>query len=86
MRCASLVAGRRDCQQSVTDANIIAPTASQSATLLYVTVNIASKMHSNALRSLTQPCLTAYCIRRNTPMIQALYQALENSVSLGKCI
>ena len=23
-------------------------------------------MHFNALRSLTQPCMTAYCIRRNT--------------------
>ena len=41
--------------------------------------------HENALRSLTQPCLTAYCIRCNTPMIQALYQALQISVSLKKC-
>ncbi len=36
--------------------------ASQSATLLSMTVNIASEVHFNALRSLTQPCLTAYCI------------------------
>jgi len=46
-------------------------------------VNIASEMHFNALRSLTQPCLTAYCIRCNikTSMIQAFYQALQISVS-----
>ncbi len=69
----------------ITDANI-ATAASQSATLLSMTVNIASEMHFNALRSLTQPCLTAYCIRCNTPMIQALYQALQISVSLGKRI
>ncbi len=42
---------------------MIVTAASQSATLLSVTVNIASEMHFNALRSLTQPCLTAYCIR-----------------------
>ena len=35
----------------------------QSAnTLLSVTVNIASEMHFNALRSPAQPCLTACCI------------------------
>ncbi len=44
------------------------------------------QMHFNALRSLTQPCLNAYCVGCNTPMIQALYQALQVSVSLGKCI
>ncbi len=59
--------------------------ASQSATLLSMTVNLASEMHFNALRSLTQPCLTAYCVWCNTPMIQAPYQALQISVSLGKC-
>ena len=47
---------------------------------------LASEMHFNALRSLTQPCLTAYYIGYNIPMIQALYQALQISVSLGKCI
>ena len=36
--------------------------------------------------SLMQPCLTAYCIWCNTPLIQALYQILQISVSLGKCI
>ncbi len=48
--------------------------ASQSATLLFATVNIASEMHVNALRSLTQSCLTAYCIWCST------------SLSLGKRI
>jgi len=43
-------------------------------------------MQCNALHSLTQPCLTAYCIWCNTPVIQACYQALQISVSLGKCI
>ncbi len=42
----------------------------------------AKHIHFNALRSLTQPCLTAYCIRCNTPMIQAFYQALQIVVSL----
>ena len=37
-------------------------------------------------RWLTQPCLTAYCIGCNTPVIQALYQALNVSVSGGQCI
>ena len=49
-------------------------------------VNIASEVHCNASRSLTQPCLTAYCIRCNISMIQAFYQALQVSVSSGKCI
>ncbi len=31
------------------------------------------RVHFNALRSLTQPCLTAYCIRCNTSMVQAVY-------------
>ena len=44
------------------------------------------EMHFDALRSLTQPCLTANCIQRHTPMIQALYHARHISVSLGKCI
>ncbi len=48
--------------------------------LVYTTVNIASEMHVNA------SCLTAYCNWCNTPMIQALYQALQMSVPLGKCI
>ncbi len=65
---------------------IIVIAASQSATLLFVNVKIASEMHFSTLRSLTQPCLTAYCIRCNTPMIQALYHALQISVSLGRCI
>jgi len=65
---------------------IIVTAASLSATLFSLIVTIASEMHFNALHSLTQPCLTAYCIRCNTPMIQALYQALQISVSLGKCI
>jgi len=43
-------------------------------------------MLGNTLGSLTQPCLTAYCICCNTSMIQPFYQALHNSVSLGKCI
>jgi len=30
-----------------------------------LTVNIASEMHCSALRSLTQPCMTAYCICHN---------------------
>ena len=30
----------------------------------------------------SQPCLTAYCIWRNTSMIQAFYQALQSSASL----
>ena len=60
--------------------------ASQSATLLSMIVEISSEMHVDALCSLTQPCLTAYCFWRNTPMIQALYQALQITVSLGKCI
>ncbi len=85
----ALVAGRKDCQprpnSQPTDASIVTA-ASQSATLLSMTVNIASNMHFNALRSLTQPCLTAYCIQCNYPMMQALYQALQISVSLGKCI
>ena len=40
-------------------------------------------MHVNALRSLSQTCSTAYCICCKTPMIQAPYQALQISVSLG---
>jgi len=36
--------------------------AVQSAVLLSMTLNIASEMHFNASRSLTQPCLTACCI------------------------
>ncbi len=59
-----------------------------------MTVNVASKMHFNALRSLTQPCLTAYCntyylmqyVHTPIAMIQAFYQALQISVSMGKCI
>ncbi len=31
-------------------------------------------------------CLTAYCIWCSTSMLQAFYQALQISVSLGKCI
>ncbi len=62
---------------------IVVSAASQSATLLSMTVSIASEMHFNAMRSLTQPCLTAYCIRCNTYMIQAVSQALQISVSLG---
>ena len=62
----ALVAGRRDCQprpnSKVTDAIIVVTAASQSPTLLSMTVNIASEVLFNALRSLTQPCLTAYCI------------------------
>ena len=65
---------------------IIVSTAFQSATLLSMTVHIASEVHFNALRSLTQPCLTAYCISCITSMIQAFYQALQTSVSLGKYI
>ena len=44
------------------DAMTVVTAASQSATLLSMTVNTASEMHFNALRSLTQPCLTAYCM------------------------
>ncbi len=41
----------------------------------------------DALHSLTQPCLTAYCIYCSYMyIIQAFYQALQISVSLGKCI
>ena len=38
--------------------------------LLSMAVSVVSEMHSNTLRSLTQPCLTAYCIWCNTPVIQ----------------
>ena len=31
-----------------------------------MTVTIVSEMHFNALRSLTQPCMTAYCFYHNT--------------------
>ena len=48
--------------QSATDAITVVTAASQSANLLSMTVNIASEMHFNALRSPTQPCLTACCI------------------------
>ncbi len=47
--------------QSASDAIIVVTAASQSANLLSMTVNIASEMHFNALRSPTQPCLTACC-------------------------
>ena len=47
---------------------------------------VASKVDSNALRSLVQPCCTAYCIRCNVPMTQAFSQALQISVPLGKRI
>ena len=50
---------------------IVVTAAFQSENLLFMTVNIASEMHSNALRSLTQPCLTAYCIQCNAPVVQA---------------
>ena len=63
---------------SATDAITVVTAASQSATLLSMTINIASEMHVNALRSLTQPCLTANCI---WCYIQAFYQALQISVS-----
>jgi len=72
-------------QQSVTNAMVVSA-AFQSAILLSMTVNTAFEVHFNALPSLTQPCLTAYCICCNTSMIQAFYQALQISVSLGKCI
>ena len=49
-------------QQSVADAMTFVSAAFQSATQLSMTVNIASDMRFNALRSLIQPCLTAYCI------------------------
>ena len=42
------------------------------------------KQEHRASRSLTQPLLD--CIRHNIYMIQALYQALQISVSLGKCV
>ena len=61
----ALVAGRRDSAspyQSATDAITVVTSASQSANLLSMTVNTASEMQFNALRSPTQPCLTACCI------------------------
>ena len=39
----------------------------------------------DAFHCIAQPCLTAYCICCNTPVIQAFYQALQISVILGKC-
>ena len=33
---------------------------------LYLPVKTVSEMHFNALRSLTQPCMTAYCLYHNT--------------------
>jgi len=46
-------------QQSVTDAIIVVSATFQPAILLSMTVDTASEMHSIALCSLTQPCLTA---------------------------
>jgi len=54
-----------------------------STSTFYVTIKTASEMHFNALRSPTQPLLD--CTRHNIFMIQALYQALQITVSLGKC-
>ena len=44
-----------------------------------MTVSVACEMPTNALRSLTQRCLTAYFIGHNISMIQAIYQALHIS-------
>jgi hypothetical protein len=60
--------------------------SSSSVSDALLQVNLDSEMYFAAQRNLTQPCLAAYCIRCNTPMIQAFYQALQISVSLGKCI
>ncbi len=59
-----LMAGRLDCQPR--------PNSQQQTLQLflssfrrqqfYLAVNIASEMHFSALRCLTQPCITAYCI------------------------
>ena len=60
--------------------------------LLFMTKCVTSEMHfktfewnCSASCSLMQPCLIAYCIWCNTPMIQAFCQALQFSVSLGMC-
>ena len=63
---------------------IVISAAFQSARLLSTTVNTASKVHFNALRGLTQPCLTAYCTQRNIFTIQAFCQALPISVYFCK--
>ncbi len=58
----ALVAGRRDSassSQSATFTTVVVSAAFQSAILLFKTVYIASEVHFNASRSLTQPCLTA---------------------------
>ncbi len=60
----AIVAGCQDCSLALTVDNsaiTVVPAASQSTTLPSIPVNV-SEMHFNALRSLTQPCLTAYCI------------------------
>jgi hypothetical protein len=60
-----------------------------STSTFYVTIKTASEMHFNALRSLTQPlldCTLSSTLTNNTPMIQALYQALQISVFLATCI
>ena len=81
----ALVAGTHPCpQQSAINAMIVISAAFQSARLLSTTVNTASKVHFNALRSLTQPCLTAYCTQRNIFTIQAFCQALPISVYFCK--
>jgi len=54
--------------------------AFKSAVLLTIIVNIASEMHFNASRSLTQTCMTA-C--HSISMSQPCYQALQISAFLG---
>ena len=50
---------------------------SKSATLLPMTVTIASDMHFNALRGLKYPCMNAYCIR--LPMLQASFRLYRST-------
>ena len=61
------------------------------AILLIISVNIASEMHFDALRSLTQSCKTAYRYCATILIVQCgvlpynSCQALQISASLGLC-
>ena len=85
----ALVAGRQDLaspQQSAADATLVVSEAFQSAILLFMTVNIASK---GAFQCIAQPNTTLLdCIVYQMQYLYdpGIFQALQISVSLGKCI
>ena len=58
----------------------------RSAVMFFMIATMASEVRFNASRSPTPACLTVLCISCILSMTQALYQALQIKVSLGRCI